>query len=293
MAADASVPASKLQPTLRPKVGRVKDLLGGTHGPGSPMFHALAQNTPDYMYHYDDFQQLTITAVVLAADMRYGWTYAETAGTPDDPSKLAPSITAPSCLLLNSTAASGYLHNLQGPKMYTPDMNPFFEVRLRETQVTDFVLGVGFANALPASSAVLSDIDTPTFATAADGAMYWIDTSQTLTTAALVVKGTTASAGAATKVVVSPTAAPFGVPTAAAFTIIRIELQGNGQDLGPSVARLFINDALVATSTVGPDSEKLLLPFIFSGAPTGGSSTNVACAVDYVRVGAQKPLSPF
>ncbi len=293
MTADASIPSTKLRPEFRPKLGRIRDLLSGQHGPGEPLFNAEAIQAKDCLYHYDDFQQTTITAAVLAADMRYGWTYAETAGSPDDPSKLAPTRVDPSALLLNSTAVAGYMHNLQGQKAYTPDMNPWFEVRLSETQITDFMLGIGFANALPASSATLGDIDTPTFLTAADGAMYWIDTSQTLKTAALVVKGTTASAGAATATTIAPVTAPFGIPTAGAYVIIRVELIGNQQQLGPSKVNLFVNDALVATSLVGPDSEKLLLPFIFSGAPAGGSGTNVACAVDYVEVGAQKPLSPF
>lgn len=295
MTANASVPNRSLNSELKPNAGRSKDLIGGPHGPKTALFRAISERTPDFEHYYEDMEWATITASAgpFASGAQHGWTYAETAGTPDDPSKVTPTRVLSSCMLLNSTAVAGYMHNMQGPAKYTADNNPFIEVRLVETQVTDFLLGVGFANALPASSAVLGDIDTPTFTTAADGAMYWIDTSQTLKTAALVVKGTTASAGAATKVVVAPTAAPFGVPTAGSFVIIRVELRGNGQQLGASTVNLYVNDALVATSFVGPDSEKLMLPFIFSGAPTGGSSTNVACNIDYIKCGQQKALSPF
>ncbi len=291
MAADTGIVSNFTQPSRRTKIGRIKDLLRGRHGPNDPIFHALARYSPDYEYYFEDFTAAAITATTgpFAAGAPHTWTYAETAGTPDDPAKLAPTTTKTSCLTLATTAVAGYGHLMYGPKMYNADKNPFFEVRFALSQVTDVEVTIGFADAVPASAAVIvSDIDTPAITTVADGALYHIDIAETLKTAALVVIGTTT---AVSKVNVAPTAAPFGVPTAVVFTTVRVQLEGDGSISGPSTAKLFVNDSLVAEAkAVGPDSEKMLFPVIRSSSPGGTASI---MDIDYVMCGQHKAGSPF
>lgn len=289
MTADASVPSSRLlNHTLKPRQGRIKSLLSGQHGPGEALFEAAAQFSPDYEYFYEDFTAGVITATTgpFAAGTANTLAYAESNAAAVDPAKLAPT-AADSSSMSVYTSANAYGQTVAGQKMYTADKFPFFEVRLKVSQVTGFAMAVGFADAIPASAAIMFNIDTPTVTTVADGAFFAIDLSKTLKTAALIAVGTST---AVSKVNVNPVTAPFGVPTAATFVTIRVQLAGNGQQLGPSIASLFVNDALVATNLGGPDSEKLLLPFIYN-ASTAGVASNMD--IDYIRAGQFKAGAPF
>jgi len=290
MAADTGVVSNFTQPSLRTKIGRIKDLLRGRLGPNSAVFHALAQFSPDYEYFYEDFTASAITATTgpFTTGARHTLTYAESNAGATDPAKLAPTTVQTSDMRL-ATTANAYNQTIVGPTMYNADKNPFIEVRFRISQITDYAMTIGFANAIPASAApIVADIDTPSVTTVADGAFYAIDISQTLKTAALVVIGTST---AVSKVVVAPTGAPFGIPTVDTYCVVRVQLEGNGQISGPSAVKLFVNDALVAEKTTGgPDSEKLLLPVIFQGSPGG---TALTTDYDYIRCGQHKAASPF
>ncbi len=290
MAADAST-ATQVNPTRRVKTGRVKDLKAGQHGPNEPIFHALVEQSLDMEVFTEDFDWTTITASAgpFLAGSSHQFTYAESNAGATDPAKLAPTRVKTSAMTLATTAVATYAQSvILGSKKYFADAFPFVELGLWVSQVTDFSMVIGFADAIAASAGdIVSDIDTPAVATVADGAFYAIDTAQTLKTAALVCVGTST---AVSKTVVSPTAAPFGVPTAATFIRIRVQLEGNGQVLGPSTARLFVNDALVAENFGGPDSEKLLVPVFFHKTPGG---TALVTDIDYVKVGQMKPGAPL
>lgn len=293
MAADASAAGSRVHVQERnpngSRAGSVKGLLAGSHGPGQPLFHALALRSRDYEYFYEDFTATAITATtsIFTAGTPHTWAYAESNAGATDPAKLTPTAADSSAMSL-ATTANTYNQTLLGPKMYTANKYAFFEVRLKVSQVTDYAMSIGFADAIPASAAsIVTDIDTPAVATVADGALYAIDISQTLKTAALVAIGTST---AVSKVNVAPTSAPFGVPTAATYFTVRVSLTGNGQTSGVSVARLWINDALVAENTGGPDGEKLLCPVLFQGSPGGTALTST---IDYLMCGQQKAGSPF
>lgn len=289
MAADASTPSSRVQSQLRSRIGRIKGLLAGPHGPGSPVFEHLVERSSDYELFYEDFDATVITATTgpFTAGVRHTLTYAESNAGAGDPAKLAPTRTQTSDLKLDTTA-NAYNQSIIGPKMYVADHYPFIEVRFMVSKITGYQMTIGFADAIAASAGVIvSDIDTPGVATVADGAFYAIDVSQTLATAALVAVGTST---AVSKVNVAPTTAPFGIPTVSTYLTVRVTLEGNGQVSGPSIARLFINDALVATNTGGPDSEKLLSPVFYQGALSGAT---LESDIDYIKCGQQKAGSPF
>jgi hypothetical protein len=289
MAADASVPTI-LNSLSTPRAGRLLDLAASpTAGPGTPQFRADMLFTPEYEYWFCDFSATAITAAtsIFTAGMEHTWAYAESASNPADPSKLTPTRIQSSDMRFSAFAAAAHSQTMLGPKMYSANKNPFVEVRLQTSSITDLNLNIGFADAIPAAAAkIVSDIDTPAVTTMADGAIYAIDPSQTLVTAALVCVGTST---AVNKVNVAPVTAPFGVLTAGVYAIIRVELVGNGQISGKSVANLYINDVLAATSANGPDSEKLLSPVILTLTP----ATALNVDIDYIRCGQQKALSPF
>lgn len=289
MAADTGAVSDRITPTRRQRTGRVKDLRAGQHGPGEPIYHALAERSPDFDFYFEDFSANAITATTgpFVAGGAHTWAYAESNAGATDPAKLAPSTTKTSAMTL-ATSANAYNQTLLGPKMYNADKFPFIEVGMWFSQVTDMQFTLGFADAIPASAAaIVADIDTPSVTTVADGAFYAIDISQTLKTAALVCVGTSS---AVNKVVVAPTAAPFGVPTLATFIRIRVQLEGTGVISAPSIARLFINDALVAENFAGPDSEKMLCPVILQGSPGG---TAFVGDYDYIKCVQQKAGSPL
>ena len=290
MTADASVPSSKLlNHTLKPKQGRIRALLAGQHGPGEPLFEAAAQGSPDMEYWYEEFDATAITASTgpFTAGAKHTLTYAESNALATDPAKLAPTAADSSAMSL-ATSANAYRQSIIGPAMYTADKYPFFEVRIKVSQITDYAMVIGFANAIAGSAgAIVSDIDTPAVATVADGAFYAIDISQTLKTAALVAVGTST---AVSKVNVDPTTAPFGIPTVDTYFIVRLVLAGTGVQGGASTAYLFVNDRLVATNVGGPDSEKLLAPVFWQASNTGTALTSTH---DYWRAGQFKAGAPL
>lgn len=304
MPTDASAATTLVNPPLRPKIGRTVDLATGRNGRNDPLFYAAAQFSPDYEYYFEDFtaEEYDINIGPFAPGAPHTWQYAEIVsasaapGQAFHPRKVEPTALRSSCIRFLTSANAGYRHSIRGPLMYTANKSAFIEVRLIETQVTSFMLAVGFANDLPYAAASLGDIDTPAMSNISDAMFYYIDNSQDFTTAALLGRGTT---GAAVTKVNVPTggAAPLTIPTAGAFVTIRVEAVGqSGPGAETTVAAigyLFVNDSLVATHTAGPDGSALLRPFIFSGAPTAGAGTTVTCDLDYIRCGQQKAGSPF
>lgn len=290
MTADASKAGSKILSTLRTRsVGRIKSLLGGQIGPGTPMFESAVLRSPDYEYFCFDFTETSITASTgpFLSSNPFALVYAESNAGATDPAKLTPTAASSSDLSL-ATSANAYSQSIITTKMFTADKYPWVEVRFQvSTVASGTALVIGFADAIAASAgAIVSDIDTPAVATVADGAFYAIDTAQTLTTAALVAVGTST---AVSKTNVAPTSAPYGVPTASTYLTVRVELEGNGVQGSPAIARLFVNDALVAINTGGPDSEKLLSVVFWQLGPAAGLTT----LIDYIRGGQQKAGSPL
>lgn len=290
MTADASAAAHKILNTLRTRsVGRIKSLLSGQIGPGTAMFEAAVLNSPDYEYFCHDFTETAITASTgpFLSSNPFALVYAESNAGATDPAKLTPTAASSSDLAL-ATTANAYAQTIQTTKMFTANKYPWIEIRFQiDTVASGTSVVFGFADAIAASAgSIVSDIDTPAVATVADGALYAFDTAQTLTTAALVAVGTST---AVSKVNVAPTAAPYGIPTVNTYITVRVELEGDGVQGDPAIARLFVNDALVATNTGGPDSEKLLTAVFYQLAPAAGMTAKI----DYIRGGQLKAGAPL
>lgn len=266
----------------RPEGGRsskVKGLLRGPHGPGSPVFEALAYLTDDFEVVMVDFLNST-TVTEVAADGPL--VYAESVAG-NSIAKLTPTAARPSHALITLAADAGATSavTLSGQKMFLAEQNPFVEVKFDIDDVTNYEFAFGFVDAVPASAAdILGDIDTPTLAGGiADAAVIGIDTEQTLATAAFVTIGTSTSVG---KTNVAPTTAPFGIPTVNTSIIYRVELRNDR-------AFAFINGQLVAERT-GPDTAKLLTPVVL-----WASKANDAIAVrcDYIKFGQERVGAPL
>lgn len=80
-----------------------------------------------------------------------------------------------------------------GPIIYKGDQNCGMAVRFKVDDVTSWSFDVGFIDAVPASNtAGVNDVDTPTVFMA-DGAVFHMNTDQTLQVPALVTVGSTAN----------------------------------------------------------------------------------------------------
>lgn len=269
-----------------PKLGFIKNLLAGPHGPGSPVFEELAKFTNDYIYFKEDFVRPDVTQAIGAAAM---FQYAESAAGPVDPAKITPTFLLQSHILLDLGVTDPSSCNLIGPKCFAAKTNPWFEVRFQTnlafiTNTVEFAFG--FVDAVPASAgAILGDIDTPTFAGGiADAAVIGCDTDETLKTMVFQTIGTSTAVGKTTLA----TAAPIGVPTINTDVTYRVELRSPTPDSSVSQAFAYINGQLVA-QRAGPDAEKLLTPVFW----VGHRGTTATFSIDYFAFGQEKAGAPF
>lgn len=270
-----------------PRLRRVRNLLAGPHGPGSPIFQELAKHTKDMTYFYEDFVAATAAEAVGSSKV---WQYAESTGAPVDVAKVTPTFALGSYVQLDTNTTDAANMELLGPKLFVAKANPFFECRFQiDTALANdtYELTMGFVDAVPASAGDIGgDIDTPTFGGGiADAAVFHMDGDETLKTAAAMTIGTSTAVGKTTL----PTAAPFGLPTLNVDVTYRVELRSAPANSSVSQAYFFINDALVA-QRVGPDAEKLLTPVFLLGVR---STTRVIAKIDYLEIGQEKSGAPF
>jgi len=271
------------------RLGFLKNLLAGPHGPGSRIFEELAKFTNDYLYFKEDFIRPDVTQSIGAAANGCMFQYAESAAGPVDVAKITPTAALQSHVLLDLGATDPSSCNIIGPKCFAAKFNPFWESRFQTNlavvnDTTEFAFG--FVDAVPASAgAILGDIDTPTFAGGiADAAVIGYDSDETLKTAAFQTIGTSTAVAKTT----IAGAAPFTVPTINVDVTYRVELRSATPDSSVSTAYAFINGALVAERS-GPDAEKLLTPVFW----VGHRGTTATYSIDYLTFGQEKNGAPF
>lgn len=269
-----------------PNLGGSKNLKGGPHGPGSPIYQELLKFSRDYIYHKEDFLGATAAEAIGASKI---WQYAESAAGPVDPVKLTPTAALQSHVEIDTGATDPSSCNLIGPKMFVAKFNPWLEIRFQEdtTYANNTVeFAFGFVDAVPGSAgAILGDIDTPTFAGGiADAAVFGVDTDETLKTTACLTIGTSTAVGKTTVA----GAAPFTQPTLNTDITMTVALRSPTPTSSVSKAFFFINGLLVAERD-GPDAEKLLTPVLWLGQ----RGAAVKYEIDYLAFGVEKSGAPF
>lgn len=255
-------------------LGHTKGLKEGRRGPGSPEYEFDVVHSLEYDTVFMDFRETTMPVDQIGVG---GVLQIEELVGATSFIKLAPTALRPSHIIANMTGTDS-TESLVAAVQFLPEQNPFLECAFDLEAITNLGLAIGFVDAVPGSAAlVLGDIDTPTLhADIGEAAVIGIDTGQTLATAALV----TENGGTVTKVDVSPTDAPYGIPTAITQVIYRVELRGAN-------AYAFINGALVAQSAfgTGPAPATLLAPIIQFNAK---GATDKEVHMDYIWMGQER-----
>lgn len=171
----------------------------------------------------------------------YPFAVAKAGGTAD------ANFAIPSTKVRNGviTATTGTDDNnslsLAGQLIHRGADNAGMEVRLQLDVVTGFNLEVGFIDAVPGANASgVSDVDTPA-AAFTNGAVFQIDTDQTLATLATVTKGDAASQAIAATTLTSPTTL-----TAATYMTFSVQMVQAGSSSSICNVLFFIDGKLVA-----------------------------------------------
>lgn len=268
------------------RLGTIKNLIQGPHGPGTKIHEELGKLLADYHYFKEDFLGATAAEAIGASKV---WQYAESAAGPVDPVKKTPTAALQSYVEYSTGVTNPSNGEILGPKMFAAKFNPWVEMRFQEdtTYAINTIEAVfGFVDT-PAGAAgdILGDIDTPTFAGGiADAAVFGIDTAQTLITTAAVTIGTSTAVGKTT----ITGGAPFTQPTLNTDVTYRVELRSATPNSSVSTAYFFVNGALVAERP-GPDAEKLLTPVFLAG----NRGATVVYEIDYLAFGQEKNGAPF
>ena len=144
---------------------------------------------------------------------------------------------------------------LYGTPILKGDNRAYLHTRFKLSAVTGFQMEVGFIDAITdATTPVISDVDTPANGSngAAEIAVVHLDTDQTLTTAALVVDGSTTGMNAA------KTNLGTFVPTAATYVDLKMVIDGN------DVTVIIDNKrSLRATKTFAIEGGTLVMPWLY------------------------------
>lgn len=272
--------------TPNSRLGVLKNLLAGPHGPGSRIFEELAKFSNDYTYWKEDFDGPIANAVGAAERI----TYVESAAGPVDVAKLTPTAAKTSYAQLDIGVTDNAQANLLVAKQFAAKLQPFWSMRWQHSvafAVNTVENFFGFCDAVPGSAAViLGDIDTPTFAACiADAAGFAIDTDQTLLTTAVQTIGTTTTVGKTTI-----TGSGLTIPAIDTDVIYRMELRSPTADSSVSTCYAFVDNNLVA-NRAGPDAEKLMsLVFQFGNRVNGQGDVY---QIDYIEWGQEKSGAPF
>jgi hypothetical protein len=162
--------------------------------------------------------------------------------------------------------------SLVGPAIWKGDLNCGLEIRVKSDAVTSYNLEVGFIDAVPAANASgVSDADTPA-AAFTDGALFQIDTDQTLVTLSFVTDGTALA--------VQSTTLPAGqtLLVAATYTTFRIQLVGND-------VFAWRDGVLVASHVAAVEGGTALAPWVYIRTRTTAARFP---DVDYLRLWADR-----
>ena len=182
-------------------------------GPGSAMQAFLSRLAfQDYQFFFDDFDGDAI-------NLDY-WALNSDTNAADFVHNAQANGVVRGATSANDNEATSML----GPAIYFGDRNCWMEVRFKIDTITNVQFEVGFVDAVTDKTLeVVTDVDTPAVGNGAgDVAVIHMDTDQTLTTAAFVTEGSTASQ--------DPTATtldPAFTPTAATYHTVRIGVAGN------------------------------------------------------------------
>lgn len=120
--------------------------------------------------------------------------------------------------------------SLLGPAIYKGDRNCGMQIRFKIDVVTNYEFEVGWINDVTdKTQPSVTDIDTPAFgAGLTEGAVVHIDTTQTLTTMALVMDSATYTTASKKNLFTRAINGTTGVaPAAATFMTIRVQLEGD------------------------------------------------------------------
>lgn len=270
------------------RFGTLKNLLAGSHGPGSRIYEEIGKYLADYQYFKEDFYGATVAEAIGATKVLQ---YAESAAGPVDPVTKTPTATFQSHIEFSTGATNPSAATIAAQKCYAAKFNPWCEMRFQEdttyaTGTVEFVFG--FVDSVPASAAdILGDIDTPTFTGGiADAAVFGVDTAETLKTTACLTIGTSTAVGKTT--VDTALGTPYTQPVLNTDITLRVELRAPTPNSSVSRAFFFINGFLVA-ERAGPDAEKLLTPVVFFGQ----RGATVKYEIDYFAFGQEKNGAPF
>ena len=158
--------------------------------------------------------------------------------------------------------------NLYGAPVWMGDLNPWMEVRLKASAVTDIEFACGFIDThdtITTAVPLFGDIDTPTLATGiGDAAIVGLDTAQTLTTLALACLGSGALNAA------DKTAIGTYAPTAATYFTIRIQIITNDVIVTVDDGKA---GRVQVSNTTAIEGGTLLRPIIAISGPTATSRT--------------------
>ncbi len=256
-------------------VGHAKGLKQGRRGPGSPEYEFDVLNSLEYDTVFMDFRAATMPVDQIGAGGVLQ--YEEDNGGSTAFAKLAPTIARPSDIkgIVDNSNPSAIA--LVGVPQFLSEMNPFIEFCFELSVITTLELGLGFVDANPGSAGdIINDVDDGTLVGLTEGVMFGLDTAQTLKTATLMGE----NGGSASDTVASPTAAPFGIPTAATKVVWRVELRDDR-------AYAFVNGALVAKLDAGEGAATgvLLAPHFYVGSRSAAAKD---VHIDYIFMGQER-----
>lgn len=240
-------------------------------GAEAPLGQFLQEYSVDNVRFLDDFLGDTIDSNYWTTNAGTGATAWAIPATPGQGGTIE-------CATGTNATASNRQINLYGPPIYLGDNNVVLEAYLKFSAVTALQFEVGFIDTYTTITTpvpVVTDIDTPSFAAGAgDVAVVAMDTSQTLTTMALVCLGSGAlNAGSKTA---------MGTLAPAATTSMRIRVALVGNNVTATVDRRGDSSTYQVTKQDGIEGGTLVRPFIYVGNPSSNSSRTAT--LDYVKV---------
>lgn len=221
----------------------------------------------DVVFDFDDFTHDTIDTNFWTTNAGTGATAFAIPGTPG----LGGTIVGATGT--NGTEGNRCV-NLYGAPVYKGDKNCGMEIRWHVgAAVSNIEYAAGFIDThdtITTPVPLFGDIDTPTLASGiGDAALVGADTAETLTTAALVTKGSTPYTAA-------KTAIGTFAPTATEYFTVRIQLIGDD-------VYVTLEDAnasyVTASKTSGIEGGTLLRPMLAISGPTATTKT---WTIDYI-----------
>ncbi len=241
----------------------------------------LLLNSSAFDQHFYDFGEATMPIDQIGAAGLFA--YEESDGANTEFAKTTPTATLQSHITADITADDSQISLMTLPQ-FLSGQNPWIEVGFSLESITELGIQIGFADPGPATAGkIVDDVDdTPTVdALITDCAIAAINTDDTIKTLRLISKDGTTVTG----VTGAPTAAPYGIPTAATQVVYRVELRGQ-------TAYCFVNGVLVATSgaAAGPQTSVLLECVLQWG---NLHTDDKEVIIDYIDVGQERLNQPF